>query len=64
MKFSIDCLGYRPFPKNTLVGFVDIRIRELRIVIKDIALHQRGESRWVQLPARPQLRDGVHIPDP
>jgi len=63
MKFSIDCLRFKPYRKNTLVGFVTISIRELRLRIHDVALHEKGDSRWAALPARPQIRDGVVVTD-
>ena len=64
MKHSIDCLGCRPFEKNTLRAFVKIRIRELGLVISDVTLHEKGEARWAGLPAKPQVRDGAVVTDP
>lgn len=61
MKHTIDCLGFRPLAKNTLVGFARIRIRELKLVINDVTLHQKGALRWAGLPAKPQLRDGALV---
>jgi hypothetical protein len=63
MKHTITCLAVRPFRKNTLVGFASIRIDQMRLVIHDVALHEKGESRWAQLPAKPQLRDGAAVVD-
>jgi hypothetical protein len=56
--------AHDPVPaKGTLVGFAVIYIAELRLVIGDVALHQKGASRWAQLPAKPVVRDGKHAVD-
>jgi hypothetical protein len=61
-KFSVAITDFRPLHKNTLRGFATIRIPELRLEIRDVAVHEKGSSRWAQLPARPQLdRNGVPI---
>jgi hypothetical protein len=63
MKHNVDCLSFRAFSKNTLVGFAKICIRELHLVIHDVALHQKGDARWAALPAKPQMRDGAFVSD-
>jgi hypothetical protein len=55
MKHTIECIGFRPLAKSTLVGFAKIRINELKLVINDVTLHRQGEARWAGLPARPQI---------
>jgi len=40
MKHSIDCVGFKPLRKGTLVGFADIVISELRI--HGVTLHEKG----------------------
>jgi hypothetical protein len=62
-KLTITCQGFRPLERNTLRGFVSITIAELRLTIHDIAVHEKGESRWAQLPAKPQVRDGELVTD-
>jgi hypothetical protein len=62
-KFSVSCCAFRPLHRNTLRGFCEIRIDELRLTIRDIAVHQRSNARWVQLPAKPQVRDGELVTD-
>jgi hypothetical protein len=62
-KLTITCLGFYPRHRNTLRGFCEIRINELRLVIRDIAVHEKGSARWVQLPSRPQIRDGELMHD-
>jgi hypothetical protein len=61
-KLSITCTAFKRIDKNTLVGFATICIAEMHLTIKDVTVHQKGDSRWAALPARPQLdRDGAAI---
>jgi hypothetical protein len=60
-KLSLVCDDWRPLVKNTLRGFCRVDFMELRLTIHDIAIHQKGERRWAQLPAKPQIRDGTLV---
>ena len=60
-KLTITCDDWRPLHRNTLQGFAVIKIAELQLIIKDIAVHEKNERRWAQLPARPQIKDGRAI---
>jgi hypothetical protein len=62
-KFSISCRAFHPLHRNTLRGFAEIHIEELRLTIRDVALHEKGTARWAQLPAKPQIRDGELVRD-
>lgn len=62
-KLDVECLAFKPLLRNTLRGFADIRIPALRLVIHDVAVHQKNASRWAQLPAKAQLRDGALVKD-
>jgi hypothetical protein len=63
-KLSVTCRGFRPLCRNTLRGFAEIRIDELRLTIRDVAVHAKGSARWVQLPAKPMIdRDGNVLRD-
>jgi hypothetical protein len=63
-KFSITVLDFKPLHRNTLVGFANIRIAEMHLEIRDVAIHVKGGSRWAQLPAKPMIdRDGAAIRD-
>jgi hypothetical protein len=62
-KLTVTCRGFRPLVRNTLRGFASITIAELKLTIHDVAVHEKGESRWAQLPAKPQIRDGELIRD-
>lgn len=60
-KLDIECVGFKPLLRNTLRGFADIRVPALRLVIHDVAVHQKNESRWAQLPAKAQIRDAALV---
>jgi hypothetical protein len=55
MKLSVEVEELKPLRRNTLRGFITITIPELRLCIHDIALHEKNASRWVGLPAKPQI---------
>jgi hypothetical protein len=63
MKTTITCDDWRAVRRNTLLGFAAIKIRELHLTIRDVAVHEKGERRWAQLPARPQIKDGMAVTD-
>jgi hypothetical protein len=60
-KFAVTCIDFKSYRKNTLVGFANVRIAELKLEIKDVAVHEKNRKRWAQLPAKPQIRDGALI---
>jgi hypothetical protein len=62
-KMTITCTEFRPWQRNTLVGFAVVNINELKLTIKDISIHEKGESRWAALPAKPVLKDGTIVKD-
>jgi hypothetical protein len=61
-KLGVSVIEFKPVNRNTLVGFANVRIAEMRLTIRDVAIHEKAGERWAQLPARPQLdREGVAI---
>jgi hypothetical protein len=59
-RLSIRIESFKPVRSNTLFGFVDLVIPELRLRVLAATVHQAHGRRWVGLPARPQLdRDGT-----
>jgi hypothetical protein len=58
---DIVCRKFRPFARNTLLGFAEIEIKDIGLTVRDVALHQKGGSRWAQLPAKPQIKDGAVV---
>jgi hypothetical protein len=60
-KLTVSCLEFRPLHRNTLVGFATITIAELKLEVRDIAIHEKNGNRWAQLPAKPRVRDGALV---
>jgi hypothetical protein len=59
-KLSVRVESFKPLRSNTLVGFVDVSIPELRLLFHDCTVHQKGSRRWVGLPAKRQvMREGI-----
>ena len=68
-KKQITILAWRGCTKNTLLGFLDVRLLS-GLVIHGLTVHEKGERRWIGLPARPYETSGstswspvVEIPD-
>ena len=47
----------RPYAKNTLIAFCVIQLPS-GLVLRDLAVHQKGDSMWVAMPAREYQKDG------
>lgn len=59
-KMSVVVEAFTPRRSNTLVGFCAVVVPELHLKILDLSVHEKNESRWVGLPAKPQInRDGT-----
>lgn len=52
-KSVLEELGFRPLARNTLRGFATAYVAQMRLAIRDVAIHQKGDQRWAQLPSRP-----------
>jgi hypothetical protein len=57
-KLTVRCREFKPLVRNTLRGFAEVHIGELRLTIKDIPAHTKGGRCWAQLPSKPQVKDG------
>jgi hypothetical protein len=62
-KLTIACTDWRSLHRNTLRGFATIEIAELKLEVRDVAVHDKNGKRWAQLPAKPQVKDGALIKD-
>jgi hypothetical protein len=49
--------NWKPYTKNTLRGFLSLELPS-GMIVQDCALHTKGDSRWIGLPARPYEKDG------
>jgi hypothetical protein len=50
---NIEITSFRPLEKNTLRGFLTIRLSDVGLVVKDVCLHEKNGKRWLQLPSKP-----------
>jgi hypothetical protein len=55
----IRCIRFRPYEKNTLRGFVDLKLSRVGIVIRDCTWHAKDGKEWISFPARPHEKDGT-----
>jgi hypothetical protein len=53
----IFVVSFKPKPKNTLLGFLSIRLSAIGITIREVALHEKNGKRWVSFPARSYKRE-------
>jgi hypothetical protein len=52
--------AFTPRHSNTLRGFATVLMPELHLRVHDIGIHTKDGSRWIGLPAKPQVgRDGI-----
>jgi hypothetical protein len=63
MKSTVVCEDWKSLNRNTLRGFAVVRIQELHLIIRDVAVHEKNGRRWAQLPAKPQIKDGAIVKD-
>jgi hypothetical protein len=50
--------GVKPFSKNTLKAFVDFEIGDIGLLVRGASVHQKGDARWLSLPAKEYERNG------
>jgi hypothetical protein len=46
---------WRPRVSNTLRGFLALKLDPSGLVLRDCALHEKGDRRWIGLPGKPQV---------
>lgn len=58
---SMRLVEFRAMQRNTLHGFATVELRN-GLVVRDLAIHEKGGRWWVSFPARPVLdAEGRHI---
>jgi hypothetical protein len=62
-KLNLSCEAWNALHRNTLRGFALIRIQELQLTLRDVAVHERDGRRWAKLPQKPQIKDGKVVTD-
>lgn len=50
-------LELKPFKRNTLRAFVVLELPS-GLILNDLTLHQKGDSRWVSMPGRQFEKNG------
>jgi hypothetical protein len=55
---SIKVTKFRPYQKNTLQGFVDLKMTKVGMEIRECTYHRQNGKEWVGLPARSYEKDG------
>ena len=50
----VTLLSWKPLVKNTLRGFVNVRLGR-SLIMKELSCHEANGRRWVGLPARPMI---------
>ena len=59
-KMTLRCSNWRELRRGTLRGFADVMIVDLRLIVRDVAVHQRSVTdRWVSLPCKPSVKNGA-----
>lgn len=51
-KAQIEISNWKPLVKNTLKGFFSLTLPS-GMILHDCMLHEKNQSRWISLPARP-----------
>jgi hypothetical protein len=54
---AIEVTKFRAYRKNTLRGFVDLRLTTVGLTIKECTFHEKEGKTWVGYPARPYELD-------
>jgi hypothetical protein len=47
---GITILDWKPVRRGTLCGFSTVRIERIGLVVADVAVHQKNQSRWASMP--------------
>jgi hypothetical protein len=50
---AIEVVSFREYKKNTLQGFLNLRLTTIKLQINGVCLHEKNGKRWLSLPARP-----------
>ncbi len=53
----IEIVKFKAYEKNTLRGFLDLRLTTIGLEIRQASLHEKGKSRWISLPSKPYKKD-------
>jgi hypothetical protein len=54
-RFTVQVEAFKPHRSNSLHGFVDVTIPELKLKIRELTVHESHGKRWVGLPGKPMV---------
>lgn len=49
---TIKIISFKTFSKNTLRGFVDLKMTNVGLEIRGCTYHEKNDKKWIGLPAR------------
>ena len=59
-RMTLTCSNWRTVRRGTLLGFTDVTIVELRLIVRDVAVHQRSATKLMGITARkPSIKNGA-----
>ena len=50
---GVEITKFRACNKNTLRGFLSVRMDKVGLEIRDISLHEKNGKQWLAMPSRP-----------
>jgi len=53
----IEIVNFRPHNRNTLRGFLTVRLTNIGLEIRDATVHEKDGKRWIGLPAKPYEKE-------
>ncbi len=53
----LEVVEYKPFHKNTLQGFLTVRLKSIGLEIKDVTHHRKGDDVWFNMPSKSYQKD-------
>jgi Bifunctional DNA primase/polymerase, N-terminal len=60
-KFTVQCSDRRSLCRGTSRGFAIVRIEELRLAVRELAVHEKNGKAWAQLPSQPWIKNGALV---
>jgi DNA-binding cell septation regulator SpoVG len=50
---ALKITKFRDVRKNTLRGFISVRMENIGLEIRDISVHEKNGKQWLAMPSRP-----------
>jgi hypothetical protein len=57
MNTPIRISNVKPFKKNSLIGFFDLQLPGLGMILRGCMLHEREGKNWIGYPGRPYKKE-------